>query len=109
MTADKKNIIYDCSEDVEAEFGAMAEKLVEQVRSYLVEKGLFDDDSVDAWYAVEVNEGDDFVDIVVRCELYWEEFSIMFNEVLDPIVEKKDPDAYFEMETGGRALCRFWQ
>lgn len=111
MSDEKKTIIYDCNDATAEEFKEMAEKLDEQVREYLLAHGFFSEDTVDSWYAVEVvsQDGDDFVDIFVRAELYYEDFANLFYEVTDPIVQEYDEDLYFELQTSGIAICRIWR
>lgn len=111
MSDDKKTLIYDCSDEIAEEFKDIAEELNEKVRAYLLEHGFFSEDTVDSWYAVEIvsHDGDDFVDIFVRAELYYEDFSEMFYEVMNPIVEAYDEDLYFELETSGISICRIWR
>lgn len=110
MSEDNNTVIYECDEATAEHFREIAEELSEKVREYLVSHGFFSEDTVDSWYAVEVtSEHNDFVDIFVRCELYWEEFSEMICDVMDPIVQEQYPDAYFELETSGVSMCRFWR
>lgn len=54
----------------------------------------------DEIYVVEVSKTEDYIEIEVRAELDYDGMSAM-AEVLDKIIEKYDPDAYFEQAEPG--------
>lgn len=58
------------------------------------------EDDYDEYSTVEIYDKDEYYEVEVRAEVSYDSMMDMAN-ALDPIVEKYDKDAYFDMVTSG--------
>lgn len=97
-------------DDKVPDLALLEEEIREGVAEYMTSPdGGFDVDEVDDYSVVETRDEGDRYEIEVRAELSYDGFITMLNEYLDNIVQKYDPNAYFEMDSPGIAVCVIWK
>jgi hypothetical protein len=64
----------------------------------------YDEDFISEYFGIKVEDIEDHIKVNVWGELSYEEFSDL-ADVLNPIIEKEDPNAYLDNETSGRMVA----
>ena len=85
------------------EFPHLEQELKDALFDYMMAHG-FEEDEVDEYSGVKVETTSECTKYTVYAELSYDGMMRLL-EALDPIIQKYDSDAYFDMETSGRAVA----
>ena len=85
------------------EFPQLEQELKDALFDYMISQG-FEEDEVDEYSGVEVETTSEYTKYTIYAELSYNGMMDLL-EALDPIIQKYDSDAYFDMETTGRAVA----